>query len=710
MLECRPAQFSLALLASLSIPSLASAAEYYAAPSGSGDGSEGSPFSLSQAANTAQAGDTVYLRGGTYSGTLNPANSGTSSAWITFQAYPGEVPIFDGGGSGGSGVGSGSREYLRFVGIVSRNFSSGGFGNGWTNGDCNPNSNGYLQFINVIADGNGINGIAFYCATGILIEQSIISHNGNMLPSWSSGVNLFGVTGSTSSNVVRQSISFENVDISSNHTDGSGFILDQNSSGGTFENNIGFRNGGSCIRLTNSPNSLLVNNTCFNNGLDTSALYRDEIFYSDSSSRNGATLRNNVAVASSGNDALWGATGVTQQNNHFVDSGGAAPFWVSTTGVYDFNLSSDASELVDAGTSSGAPSNDIGFDPNCIKQQSGQAISWWQYAVDMDYIQSIGGVGACFNPRARSGAPDIGAYESGGSTSGSTSTNGSGGTGTGGTTTDVGGTTGSVDGRGGSGALGGAGGTGDTAATSTGGGATTTGDGATSTTGTASGGVGTTGAIDSSVGTTGAAGTSGTLACPDAAYTLCGDTCYDLAASSAHCGACGNACASDQYCAEGLCVGRCSAPLSLCSESCVDIASDAANCGACGAACAAGQVCSQGSCSSACAQGTTQCAQACVDVASDILHCGSCASPCQSGQTCQGGVCTGTPTGGDPTMPTTVEDAEPVPASVGPAQVAEDGGCSCRLAGNPRGRIAVGFALLAAIGAGWRRWRHLTAS
>ncbi len=40
-----------------------------------------------------QAGDTVYLRGGTYNTAINPSNSGTSDSRIIFQAYGGEAPI-----------------------------------------------------------------------------------------------------------------------------------------------------------------------------------------------------------------------------------------------------------------------------------------------------------------------------------------------------------------------------------------------------------------------------------------------------------------------------------------------------------------------------------------------------------------------------------------------------------------------------------------
>ena len=81
-------------------------------------------------------------------------------------------------------------------------------------------------------------------------------------------MNLFHVTGGAAANIIRGNVSFENIDISTHHSDGSGYILDQMSDGAAFINNIGFHNGGSCIRLTNSTGALIVNNTCWRNGLD----------------------------------------------------------------------------------------------------------------------------------------------------------------------------------------------------------------------------------------------------------------------------------------------------------------------------------------------------------------------------------------------------------------------------------------------------------
>jgi hypothetical protein len=212
------------LLAALSWAPLAQGATYYYGPSGSSSAActQAAPCALNynMSGKTFAAGDTVYLLGGTYSGGyIRNSASGTSSAWITFKAVDGQLPILDGNGGGGCGVEpSAAVQYVRFDGIASRNWNSSGFSNGWNT----PSSR--VEFINCIADGNGINGIAFYKATGVLIQQSIVAHNGNLDPSWSSGVNLFTAGGSASDNIIRRNVSFENIDISSHHSDGSGFI------------------------------------------------------------------------------------------------------------------------------------------------------------------------------------------------------------------------------------------------------------------------------------------------------------------------------------------------------------------------------------------------------------------------------------------------------------------------------------------------------
>ena len=93
-----------------------------------------SPFaSLSRFLSIAEAGDTLYIRGGTYSGTLNRnlsiAASGASGNPITIAAYPAETPIFNGGANGSSDtdrfwlLANGPYSYFVFDGIKLTNFS-----------------------------------------------------------------------------------------------------------------------------------------------------------------------------------------------------------------------------------------------------------------------------------------------------------------------------------------------------------------------------------------------------------------------------------------------------------------------------------------------------------------------------------------------------------------------------------------------------------
>lgn len=84
----------------LAIPVLADNS-YYVATNGSDSnpGTKSQPFAtLSKAVSEVEAGDTVYVRGGTYylKNGLWIGKSGTQLAHIVFQSYPGETAIVDG--------------------------------------------------------------------------------------------------------------------------------------------------------------------------------------------------------------------------------------------------------------------------------------------------------------------------------------------------------------------------------------------------------------------------------------------------------------------------------------------------------------------------------------------------------------------------------------------------------------------------------------
>lgn len=429
----RTALFCLAVLA---MPCTALATDYFVATDGNDQAagtSESKPFQTVRRAVTAatQPGDTVWIRGGVYAADSTWNNqltflySGTAAAPITFRNYPGELPILDGSAlyeDGASGVepvdpATQPAAYIRVIGIVARNWGTSGFSNGWPENEPNLASSN-ISFINCIADGNGVNGFSFAGASNLTIQGSIAAHNGARQPSWSSGITLFGAGGN---NVVDGNVSFENIDVSARPefngrpTDGNGFILDEGTTHGYIVNNIGFRNGGACMKVTKSSNATIMNNTCFQNGQDANTQFNPEIYLSEQQSGQGTSLRNNAGIAGprgnyDGNGFQF-LNGDRDQANVWLATNNS-PF-TSINGVLDFHLNANAAQLINQGTTQFAPGTDIGFDPRCIRQQSGQQF-WWQYAIDYDYIESVGGVAGCFGGRVSrpaGGGTDIGAYE-----------------------------------------------------------------------------------------------------------------------------------------------------------------------------------------------------------------------------------------------------------------------------------------------------------
>lgn len=418
---------SISAVLGFAVPALA--AEHFAHPDGSGDAcTRDAPCALGTATERAVAGDTVILMDGIYREGIYPKNSGTPEAWITFRADDCALPILEGQGENApldasgnypSGVWMNEATYLRFIGIVSRYWDSG-FSNGWT-GEPIDNSNGHIEYINCIGDGNGRTGFAMYSARGLTIRECISAHNGGSpTHSWSSGIQLYAVHGAPEENVIERSVSFENVDAQKNN-DGSGFIVDEETQGSTFINNLAFRNGGSCMRLTRSNNTRMLHFSCYHNGMNPNAnspTNPGEIYWTEQQSRDTTLLVNSIAAASgtpTDPTALRNPPASGLSNNLTINSG-PTPFFSDPDGTNpDFRPPPGAaSEVEDLGTQEGAPDVDIGFDPRCIVKRNPNVPyqqSWWEYAIDYDYIRSIGGVAKCFHPKPRSGGPDLGAYE-----------------------------------------------------------------------------------------------------------------------------------------------------------------------------------------------------------------------------------------------------------------------------------------------------------
>jgi hypothetical protein len=77
------------------------AGPHYVSPAGddSNPGTKSRPWrTLQHAADRLRAGQTVFVRGGTYRERVQPRHSGAPGRYVTFAAYPGEAPVIDGAG------------------------------------------------------------------------------------------------------------------------------------------------------------------------------------------------------------------------------------------------------------------------------------------------------------------------------------------------------------------------------------------------------------------------------------------------------------------------------------------------------------------------------------------------------------------------------------------------------------------------------------
>jgi parallel beta-helix repeat protein len=103
---------------------------YYLSPNGSDTNTGKTPqdpfLTFTKARNLMKPGDTLYLRGGTYSISTNTFGSsfgGTASAPVTIAAYPGETPIFTGSPQYGSFF-SFNHSWYVLDGVTFQNFNA----------------------------------------------------------------------------------------------------------------------------------------------------------------------------------------------------------------------------------------------------------------------------------------------------------------------------------------------------------------------------------------------------------------------------------------------------------------------------------------------------------------------------------------------------------------------------------------------------------
>jgi|GEM_PF-1537307 len=121
---------------------------FYAAPGGS-DANPGTPdapwATLQKAAAVLEAGDTVYVRAGSYAGGVVPLKTGSDHRYISFRAAPGETPVVSGGA--GHGFDLSGKGWIRIEGFN----VEGNAGNGIHLGEFAHD----IEILDCALDGNG---------------------------------------------------------------------------------------------------------------------------------------------------------------------------------------------------------------------------------------------------------------------------------------------------------------------------------------------------------------------------------------------------------------------------------------------------------------------------------------------------------------------------------------------------------------------------
>jgi len=217
-----------------------------------GSGSPSQPYcTIDKAAQLAQAGDTVAVNGGTYTGTsVNPANTGASGSPITFTASPG-VTI-----SGGVDAFTISgRSYIVINGFTITSTSSYGIG---------VSSSSHITISNNAVTGSGqrVKGLT---AAGISLSgtsSSLVTHN------TSDNNSDFGIilSAGSANNTVSFNEASRNAEGWQRNANGIN-VIDTGSSGNTLLGNVVHDNEDSGLQFfSGANNGLAVENVSYNNG------------------------------------------------------------------------------------------------------------------------------------------------------------------------------------------------------------------------------------------------------------------------------------------------------------------------------------------------------------------------------------------------------------------------------------------------------------
>lgn len=338
------------------LPVWSHAATYYVATTGhdANVGSEASPWkTVKKAVDTMVAGDTTYLRGGTYTETeeVRFTRSGTSSAPITLKAYPNETPVvgFTDRTNGNHRVSiwhaSGSNVAIGWIVIEGLTFTNCAVG---------------VRFYSahdVIIRGNTFYDNNYHGMLGngtrILIDRNVIGHNGQFARCLAGEISCnkeHGIYMNGSDITITNNVIYDNL----------AYGIQQNGSSSAVFNSAVHPSA----EFANSLRWIIANNTiAYNRYRSAIAVWgslcddtriENNIFYENSVSSSSANGIDWVSATSS--------LGVRVRNNHVYASGGGGTAFQSSGAPSDLvstgnvvNVSAPAFVAGGSGTLPGSP-------------------------------------------------------------------------------------------------------------------------------------------------------------------------------------------------------------------------------------------------------------------------------------------------------------------------------------------------------------------
>lgn len=284
---------------------------------------------IDKAAEKVVPGDTVLVKKGTYNEPygINMRKSGTSSAWISFKAYPGHKPFVT--SSAWCTFCVDNKSYIEINGFEITNTpeTPTDSKNGGGDGILAKNDSHHIRIFNNIIHGAGGGGIATVHTDYMYIERNTIYDNTKRSDFGQSGISLYQSYNSDKNsgyhNIIRKNKIYDNENLrpfkysgnGTEITDGNGIIIDDSrntqqnlgvnphyrqaySSSTLIENNVIFNNGGRGIHVYESDNVVAVNNTLYQN--NRTSTISGELTAIDSGN---VKFRNNTVYARSGKKA-----------------------------------------------------------------------------------------------------------------------------------------------------------------------------------------------------------------------------------------------------------------------------------------------------------------------------------------------------------------------------------------------------------------------